>query len=232
MKLLAEIRKRHRSGQSLRGKDVSDRVYLAARRIFGTWRVAVEKAGLNYEEVMGICRWTRKKIIKAIRDLAAQGIPLSATHVQAHHPALFNAAVKKFPRSWRKALRAAGFDPNEHKVPRSGWTRQRAEEWVRKQFARGRSLLARAAPPELKGFVYRRLHTTWPEFVESLGVPYPGIWKRYDWTKQKLLEEIRRWKAEGNKLNYQSVKSAYQALIHQARRFFGSWDLARAAAGV
>jgi hypothetical protein len=68
--------------------------------------------------------------------------------------------------------------------------------------------------------------------VESLGLPFPGIRKRRDWTKQKLLEEIRQWKAEGHRLNYQAVKCEYQALIHQARKFFGSWDRARAAAGV
>jgi hypothetical protein len=231
-KLLSEIHRRHRSGQSLRGKNVPDRIYLAGRRLFGTWRAAVERAGLNYEEVTGIFRWTRTKIVKAIRELAARNVPLSATYVRAHHGTLFNAAVKAFARSWGKALRAAGFDPDEHKVPRSGWNRQRAEDWVRKQSARGRSLLARAAPRDLKGFIYRRLHTTWPEFVESLGVPYPGIRKRYDWTKETLLEEIRRWKADRNKLNYKSVQSAYQALIHQARKFFGSWDRARAAADV
>jgi hypothetical protein len=231
-KLLTEIRRRHRSGQSLRDKDVPDRTNLAGRRLFGTWRAAVEKAGLKYEEVTGLVRWTRKKIVEAIRDLAAHDVPLSATYIQEHHGTLFNAAVKRFPRSWGKALRAAGFDPDEHKVARSGWTRQRAEEWVRNQAARGRCLLARAAPRELKGFVYRRLHTTWPEFVESVGVAYPGIRKRYDWTKSALLSEIRRWKAEGNKLNYKSVQSAYQALIHQSRKFFGSWDRALAAAGV
>jgi hypothetical protein len=61
---------------------------------------------------------------------------------------------------------------------------------------------------------------------------YPGIKKRRDWSKTKLLSEIRRWKRTGHRLNYRAVAETYQALIHQARKFFGSWDRARAAARV
>jgi hypothetical protein len=89
-----------------------------------------------------------------------------------------------------------------------------------------------ALPPRfLEERACQRL-TRWADFVESLGIAYPGIKKRRDWTKGKLIEEIRRWKAEGHRLNDRAVKFEYQALIHQARKFFGSWDRARAAARV
>jgi hypothetical protein len=153
-------------------------------------------------------------------------------YIKLHHPALYSAAIKRFAGSWGAALRAAGFDPNEHKMPRGKWDRQRAEEWVRKREAKGRSLLARAAPPDLVRFVHTRIGMPWVDFPESLGIPYPGIKKRRDWTKKLLLSEVRRWHAEGHRLNYQAVQSEYQALIHQARKFFGSWDRTLAAAGV
>jgi hypothetical protein len=66
---------------------------------------------------------------------------------------------------------------------------------------------------------------------ESLGFPFPGIKRRRDWTKKKLLEEINRLVNEGHAINFQAVQSEYQALIHQARKFFGSWNKACAAAG-
>ncbi len=81
-------------------------------------------------------------------------------------------------------------------------------------------------------FVYKHLGRTWPEFVESLGVAYPGVKKCRDWTKDKLLEAIRRRAAQGHRLNYRAVADEHQALIHQARKFFGSWGAARAMAGV
>ena len=230
--LIAEIRRIHRAGRSLRRRRVPVRVYETGRRFFGTWQGAIEKAGLVYEEATGIRHWTPEKVVEAINELAGRGVPLTASYVEEHHGTLFNAAVKHFPRSWAKALQAAGFDPDEHKTPRGRWNRQRAADWVWKRATKGKSLLARTAPSDLLGFVHRRLRTTWGDFVESLGLPFPGIRKRRDWTKQKLLEEIRRWKAEGHRLNYRAVKSEYQALIHQARKFFRSWDRARAAAGV
>ncbi len=230
--LLAEIRRVHRAGRSLRRLQIPVRLYEAGRRYFGTWQAAVEKAGLDFEDATGVHRWTPEKVVEAIKELAERGVPLSAAHVEEHHPTLFNAAVRLFPRSWAKALQAAGFDSSEHKTPRGRWDRQRAEAWVRKRHVKGKSLLARAAPRDLLGFVHRRLHTSWGEFVESLGLPFPGIRKRRDWTKKKLLEEMQRWKAEGHRLNYRAVASEYQALIHQARKFFGSWDRALAAAGL
>ncbi len=157
---------------------------------------------------------------------------MAAQYVAEHHSTLFNAAIKQFPHSWAKALAAAGFDPDEQKTPRGRWDRQQAADWVRNRAAKGKSLLARAAPRDLLGFIHRRLGVTWPDFLESLGVAYPGIRKRRDWSKVKLLEEIRRWGAEGHRLNYKAVALEYQALIHQARKFFGSWDRARAAARV
>jgi len=230
--VLAEIRRVHEAGRSLRCNGIPVRLYEAGRRCFGTWESALQKAGLNYEEATGVRRWTPERIVEAIRELAERGESLSAGRVERHHPTLFNAAVKQFPRSWTKAIRAAGLNPDDYKVFRGRWDRQKAEDWVRRRNEKGKSILARAAPHDLFGFIHRRLQTTWTEFVESLGIAYAGVKKRRDWTKQKLISEIRRWKKEGHRLNYRSVKLEYQALIQQARKFFGAWDLARAAAGL
>ena len=88
-------------------------------------------------------------------------------------------------------------------------------------------------PRKIKDFVWQSLKIGWADFVESAGIPYPGIRKRQNfWTREKVLEEIRRWDAEGHPMNYRAVKLDYAALHHQARKYFKSWDAARAAAGV
>jgi hypothetical protein len=64
-------------------------------------------------------------------------------------------------------------------------------------------------------------------------VPRPSRWGPYDgYSKQLLLSETRRWDEQAHSLNYRAVKLENQALIHQARKFYGSWDPARAAARV
>jgi hypothetical protein len=223
-KVIAEIRRLHRAGESLRGKSVPIRLYMAARRHFGTWEEAVKRAGLDYEDVTGVRRWNREKVIEEIRELADRGVSLSATDVQRRFPCLFTAAVKRFPYSWSKALRAAGLDPAAHKMPRGRWDATAAGDWVRRRVAQGRPILARNAPRDLQEYARNRLGKSWTDFVESLGIPYPGIKKRRDWTESKVLAEIRRWKEGGHTLRQAEVKRHYQALLHQARKFFGSWD--------
>jgi hypothetical protein len=231
-KLVAEIQRLHRTGKRLTRRCVPVRLYEAGRRYFGTWEAAVRKAGLNYEEVSGVRRWSPAKVIDRIRALAADGVPLHASHIQRHYPFLHCAAIKHFPRSWARALRAAGFDPAQHKMQRGDWDRQRAVDWVTERVARRRSLLARDVPSDLRSFVHKRLGLGWADFLESLGIPYPGIKKRRDWTPAKVLSEIKRWRREGHALNYRAVKDSYQALLQQAKKYFGSWDRARAAARV
>lgn len=231
--LLAEVRRLHLAGMSLRSKLVPNRLSVAACRLFGSWRKAVEAAGFDYEQVTGVRHWSRERVGEDIKRLAAAGVPLDATNIQQHHSALHEAAIKLFPRSWAKALRAAGFDPAEHKLQRGVWNRRQAEGWVRTRTAGEESVVARDVPRDLLDFVRRRLEVGWAEFVEEVtGRPYPGVKKRQDWTREKLLSEIRRLRAKGNPLTYRAVAVVSQSYIHQARRFFGSWDAARAAAGV
>jgi hypothetical protein len=230
--VLTEICRLHQAGESLRNRDIPVRLEQAARRLFGSWQTAIEKAGLSYDETAGEWRWSPEKVVATIRALHDRGEPLFAGHVAAHYPSLFTAALNHFPSSWRKALRAAGFDPENHKTPRSGWNRQDAEDWVHTRAREGLSVLARDVPKDLTDFVRKHLGHGWIQFVESLGIPYPGVRKHLHWTRDELLAEIGRWHAEGNAMNYKSVKNTYQALIHQARKFFGGWDAACAAAGV
>jgi hypothetical protein len=230
--VVKEIRRLHRAGRRLRRNTVPVRLYEIGRRLFGTWQAAVESAGLPYEKVSGVRRWSRQRVIQRIQQLAADGVPLHCTLIKQRYPYLHRAAIRLFPLSWAKALQAAGFDPDEHRKPMGHWSDEHARDWVRERVARNQSILARDAPPDLVDFVHKRLGASWTDFVESLGIVYPGIKKRRDWSKKKLLEEMRRWKAEGHRLNYRSIKSEYQALIHQARKFYGSWDRARAAARV
>ncbi len=83
------------------------------------------------------------------------------------------------------------------------------------------------------GGTIRTLKIGWADFVESAGIHYPGIKKRVNfWTRETVLEEIRRWHAEGHPMHYRGVRRGYEALLQQAKKHFKSWDAARAAAGV
>jgi len=54
---------------------------------------------------------------------------------------------------------------------------------------------------------------------------------RTTWTQQSVLEAIRQRDASGLPINYQAVVNDDEKLTGAARRYFGSWNAALAAAG-
>jgi len=84
----------------------------AATRHFGSWRSAVEYAGLSYDQIRKYRFWTRARIIARIIELHQQNADLSWRNVSEKvDPQLAAAATK--PRgfgSWQAAIEAAGLD--------------------------------------------------------------------------------------------------------------------------
>jgi len=109
--ILDEIRRLKAEGADLSSKSMdenSNRLIATARRRFGNWGRALERAGINYEEVRRRKRWTRESLMEGILELKRQGIPLITPEVKRANPSLFAAACKKhFFGTWKKALKAA-----------------------------------------------------------------------------------------------------------------------------
>jgi hypothetical protein len=79
-----------------------------ARRRFGNWGAAVEKAGLDYSQIRRRRRWTKELIVNEIRTMKDQGADLRSGEIRQKNPALFAAACKpRFFGSWSKALAVA-----------------------------------------------------------------------------------------------------------------------------
>jgi hypothetical protein len=84
----------------------------AATRYFGSWRSAIEYAGIDYDEIRRYKSWTKETILDRIRELHASGEDLSWRHVSTVvDPQLAAAATKrKHFGSWKAAVTAAGLD--------------------------------------------------------------------------------------------------------------------------
>lgn len=229
-RLIAEIRRLHRAGHPLRLTVAPIKLVRAAEKVIGSWKSAVEEAGLKYDDLLLLNRWNRKKIITTIWKLAEDGVPLDATSIRRNYFSLFCATKLWFKSNWGNALEAAGINPEEHKKHRGRWDRKKAGVWVQKQFEKGQSILARDIPADLKNFAQYHINGGWAGFVESLGISYPGKRDR-NWTRDLVLEEIRRIQSESEPLNYSAVKISDSNLLRKALEFFGKWDSARAAAG-
>jgi len=114
--ILERIREMNAQGHDLldpRFKTRNRSLYLAAcaHRYFGSWRRAVEAAGLDHERMRESRVWTQGRILRTIQDLAAQGKPLGWAYIEEHEPGIYRAARRKENfGSWAAALQAAGVD--------------------------------------------------------------------------------------------------------------------------
>jgi hypothetical protein len=109
--ILEEIRKLKAVGADLSSKtmdETSNPLIATARRRFGNWGRAVERAGIDYSTVRRRRRWTRESIVEGIQELRARGVRLQSGEVRREAPALFAAACKpRFFGCWSKAVEAA-----------------------------------------------------------------------------------------------------------------------------
>lgn len=144
-------------------------------RFFGTWRQAVEAAGISYDKVSKHEYWDRERIISRIQELHAAGQPLSHEEAKRHHGALVSAASSpRYFGSWGSAVRAAGIDYDSvRKINR--WSRESILATIRQIHASGepvtnsnmrrlgyRGMMEAASRPENFG--------SWAAAVEAAGL--------------------------------------------------------------
>jgi hypothetical protein len=79
------------------------------RRYFGSWREALEAAGLDYDAIRRYQEWSDDRVLRIVRDFQSKGTPLNAKNVELEDVALITAARRRFD-SWPEALTAAGLD--------------------------------------------------------------------------------------------------------------------------
>ena len=93
-------------------------VYAAAERLFGSWKVAIEAAGLDYSKICRYKKWSREKVIRQIKEAHVKGRLINSNAKQKNNKPLYMAAVKRFG-NWENAVKAAGIDYDEIRIRRS-----------------------------------------------------------------------------------------------------------------
>ena len=77
-----------------------------------------------------------------------------------------------------------------------------------------------------------RIFGSWGEAIESCGLDYSLIKKYKSWTRQAVLDEIRRLAKEGEPLFSQNAQKQHKPLYMAAIKRYGNWGKAIQAAGV
>lgn len=77
-----------------------------------------------------------------------------------------------------------------------------------------------------------RMFGGWQYAIESCGLDYDKIRKYKRWSKDKVIEEIKRLKAENQSLNSKSIQQNQRPLYLAALRRFKNWGNALEEAGI
>ncbi|MCS7064149.1 MAG: hypothetical protein NZM04_08945 [Methylacidiphilales bacterium] len=146
-------------------------VYAAIRKTyFGSWKNALEAAGLPAEEIYRYRSWDNETIIKEIRRLHALGHDLSSKNMDLTHNSLIATARRRFG-GWENALKAAGID-YEQVRKRKRWTRESIVEGLRQLKLEGVPLIstevAKRNPSLFAAACKKKFFGTWLGSVQAV----------------------------------------------------------------
>src|ERR1700712_3726503 len=119
-RILAALRQLDKAGKELSYNALAktqQSLVSAAAYHFGSYRGAIEKAGIDYAEVTRRPRWTKQAIIKLIKEAKRRDDDLHWSAVTKRRDELGLAAFASLqPRlfgRWDRALQAAGLDADD-----------------------------------------------------------------------------------------------------------------------
>ena len=195
----------------------------AAQRYAGSWEKAMRLAGIDYEPRR---EWTKELVIQEIRRLHRAGKSTAATKVGN---ALVLAGSRRFG-SWKKARAAAlpSVAP-----PYKEWTKKSLLQELAQLHARGVSLSTSDLRRRGRGRLVNagvRLFGSWSNACRR-AVPDRDPLQQ-QWTRVRVLRAISARHREGKPMGATDVSRDDVPLHAAAIRFFGSWPVARKAAGV
>src|SRR5438270_9661253 len=185
----------HNAGEDLNYATIAQQqvaLLRAATRYFGSWRAAVEFAGLGYEDIRKYKMWSKERILERIKELHGKGEDLSWRHVSTEvDPQLAAAATKrKHFGSWRNAITSAGLKYSDIRRYRE-WSQQAVVDRLKELHAQGKDLNAKSME-ELDITLItaaRRRFDSWDKALTAAGLDYKKIVLRTPFKRRKKGEE-------------------------------------------
>ncbi len=239
-RILQELRRFHKAGKDLSYNGLarqSQSLVSAAAYHFGSYRKAVEKAGIDYALVIRRPRWTRQQIIRLIKDARRRDEDLHWSAVTRRGDELGKAAFAALqPRlfgSWDRALHAAGLDADEVSRYRR-WDKNTIISELRARSRQSEPLNSggiQADDPGLHAAAVRHFGS-YDAALKAARLDPALVRRRRTWTKKQVIAAIRDADAAGHSLADSSARRRSPALYGAAVRLFGAFTKARLSAGI
>lgn len=238
--ILKALKKLHKASADMSYNALAEKrqpLLSAAAYHFGSYRSAIERAGIDYAEVSRRPRWTRPMIISLIKEARRKGDDLNWSAVTQRRDDLGKAAFASLqPRlfgSWDRALHGAGLDSDEINRYRK-WNKQTIIWELRHRYRDHEPLNSGAMQrqdPGLHAAAVRHF-LSYDAALRAAKLDPEKLRERRSWTKSDVLRDLKAARRNGKTLSDSSVRRDSPALYGAALRLFGSFTAARSAAGI
>jgi hypothetical protein len=238
--ILRELRRLHKAGENLSYNGLArenQALVSAAAYHFGSYRQAVEKAGIDYADVLRRPRWTKLRIIALIKQGRRRGEELHWSAVTKRRDELGKAAFASLqPRlfgRWDKALAAAGLDADDVARYRA-WDKESIVYELRSRGKDNQALnsgAVQADDPGLHAAAVRHFGSHDKALLAAKIDPAKSRLRRR-WSKAEVIAEIKTLHHSDGDLSDSRVRRQNPALYGAAVRMFGAFTAARKAAGI
>ena len=228
-------------------KDEHGALYSAGIVCFGSWKNAVEAAGIDYSEVKRKARqeaikkqrftpefapkWTNEMVINDIKELNRKNIPLNDSYISENYSALYAQGCKRF-NGWSGAVNAAGLNYDEIRLAKS-WSEELVIEEIQNLFRQNFDLGYNNVVRYYNDLMCaaRRRFGTWEKALQVANLDYDCYRKKKperNYSRGEVIKYIKKLGELEKELNAVSIPPHF---YQQARRKFGSWKNAVEAAG-
>ena len=238
--ILASLKKLHKQGADLSYNALARQqqsLVSAAAYHFGSYRSAVEKAGVDYAGIVRRPRWTKAGIVKLIKEAAKASQPLHWSAITKRRDELGKAAFASLqPRlfgSWDRALHAAGLDAEDVNRYRK-WTRESVASRLRARNRDAGAMNSGAVQrddPGLHAAAVRHF-AGYDQALRAAKLDPDKVRQRKVWDRADVVAGLKASKKASRHLSDSALRREQPALYGAAVRLFGSFTAAREAAGI
>jgi hypothetical protein len=236
--ILQALKKLHKEGRDLSYTELAKKMQplvSAAAYHFGSYRAAVERAGIQYAEVVRRPRWTKPQIIKLIKQAKRAGADLHWSAVTKRGDELgraaFAALQKRLFGSWDRALHGAGLDADEISQYRK-WGKDSIVFELKSRYREHEPLNSGAVQKEDPGLhaAAVRHFGTYDNALRAAKVNPSKIRRRQRWSREEVGKQLKAF-ARKHALTDAALRQHAPALYGAVLRFFKSVAGARGVIG-
>lgn len=238
--ILQSLKKLHRSGANLSYNAMTRKhqsLLSAAAYHFGSYRRAIERAGIDYAGILQRPRWTRARIVGVIKNARRKNRKLHWWAVTRRRDELAKAAFASLQDrlfgSWDRALHAAGLDTDEVNRYRK-WDHGTIVAELKSCFADEESISSGAMQKSDPGLhaAALRYFKSYDRALLAAGVSPAKVRRRRSWNETEVIRALKAAKKKGKSLSSSSLREMDAGLFGAAVRLFGGLPKARSAAGI